>query len=72
MTRTVKQPTTAGTGNGIEADMQLMERVRRLFSRGSDEDREKRRIAKAQKQAATLAERGNAEGRSTVQGPGGA
>jgi hypothetical protein len=54
-----------------EGDMQLVERVRRMFSRGTEEEREQRRIAKAKKQAETLAERGRAESRSTTPGPGG-
>ena len=51
--------------------MQLKERLRSLFHLGTDEEREQRRIAKAKKQAETLAERGRAEGRSTTMGPGG-
>jgi hypothetical protein len=50
--------------------MQLAEHVRRLLGRGSDGDKAQRRLAKAQMQEASLAERGRAEGRSTVQGPG--
>jgi hypothetical protein len=42
--------------------MQLMKRVRSLFSRGSHEERERRRIAKAQRQAAIAAERGRVMG----------
>jgi hypothetical protein len=42
--------------------MQLMKRVRILFSRGSDEERERRRIAKAEMHAAMMAERARVEG----------
>ena len=43
-----------------------------MFSRGSELEKQQRRIAKARKQAETLAERGRAESRSTTMGPGGA
>jgi hypothetical protein len=51
--------------------MKLTERLRSVFHRGTAEEKEQRRIAKAKKQAETLAERGRAEGRSTTMGPGG-
>jgi hypothetical protein len=44
--------------------MQLMKRVRSLFSRGSDEERQRRRIAKARVQAGMRAERARVEGKN--------
>jgi hypothetical protein len=51
--------------------MHLMKRVRGLFSRGSDEERIRRRIAKAQRQAVVKAERGRVEGSNYGGGTGG-
>ena len=51
--------------------MQLMERIRGLFSRGSDETRDRRRIAKAQRQGVMKAERARVEGGNYGGGTGG-